>query len=63
MPTMGRRIDQDTITSTPQDVAAPQISMQAGDRIGRADEQRILGLEVITQHGEVLRLSRADGAP
>ena len=37
--------------------------MEAGDRIGRADEQRILGLEVITQHGEVLRLNCADGAP
>ena len=23
MPTMGRRIDQDTITSTPEDIAAP----------------------------------------
>ena len=37
--------------------------MEAGDRIGWADEQRIFGLEVITQHGEVLRLSRADGTP
>ena len=37
--------------------------MQAGNRIGRADDLRILGLEVITQHDEVLRLSGADGAP
>ena len=63
MPTMGRRIDQDTITLTPQDIAAPQVSVEAGNRIRGTNEQRILRLEVITQHGEVPRLSRADGAP